>query len=106
MAKYLLEAKYTAEGARGLLKEGGTSRQEAVEGIVKKAGGKVEAFYYAFGPSDVYVIVDLPDTATAVALSLAVNQAGAVELKSHPLLTPAEIDKAAKISIGYRPPGK
>lgn len=105
MAKYLLEAKYTAEGAKGLMKEGGSSRRKAVEGMIKEAGGKVEAFYYAFGPNDAYVIVDLPDAVTAVALSLAVNRSGAVELKTHPLVTPEEIDKASKMSVGYRPPG-
>jgi len=49
MPKYLLEASYTAEGSKGLVKEGGSSRWKKVEEMVKKLQGKIEAFYYAFG---------------------------------------------------------
>jgi uncharacterized protein with GYD domain len=106
MPKYLLEASYTAEGAKGLAKEGGTSRRKMVIDMVKSVNGTVEAFYYAFGASDVFIIADVPDAVTAAALSLAVNQSGAVHLKTHLLMTPEEMDQAAKKAVGYRPPGK
>ncbi len=106
MPKYLLEVSYTLEGTKGLIKEGGSSRQKKVGETVKKLHGKLEAFYYAFGTSDVFLIVDLPDAVTAAALSLAVNQSGAVHLKTHVLMTPEEIDQAAKKSVDYRAPGK
>jgi uncharacterized protein with GYD domain len=73
--------------------------------LTKALGGKVEAFYYALGDDDVYVIADLPDNTTAAAISLAVNAIGAVQLKTVPLLTPEEVDEAAKKSVAYRPPG-
>lgn len=106
MPKYLMEASYTAEGAKGLVREGGSSRRKTVEEMVKGLQGTVEAFYFAFGTSDVFLIVDVPDAVTAAALSLAVNQTGAVQLKSHVLMTPEEMDQAAKKSANYRPPGK
>jgi uncharacterized protein with GYD domain len=106
MPKYLLEASYTAEGARGLAKEGGTSRRKMVTDMVKGVNGTIEAFYYAFGAADVFIIADVPDAVTAAALSLAVNQSGAVHLKTHLLMTPEEMDQAAKKAVGYRPPGK
>jgi uncharacterized protein with GYD domain len=106
MPKYLMEASYTAEGAKGLAKEGGSSRRKAVEETVKGLHGTVEAFYYAFGTPDVFVIVDVPDAVTAAAVSLAINQTGAAQLKSHVLMTPEEMDQAAKKSVSYRPPGK
>jgi uncharacterized protein with GYD domain len=106
MPKYLMEASYTAEGAKGLAKEGGSSRRKTVEDMVKGMQGRLEAFYYAFGGSDVYLIVDLPDAATAAALSLAVNQSGAVQLKTIVLMTVVEMDQAAKKTVAYRPPGK
>ena len=59
--KFLVKASYTADGARGLLKEGGTARREAVRKLVEGLGGKVEAFYYAYGDVDAYIITDLPD---------------------------------------------
>jgi uncharacterized protein with GYD domain len=106
MSKYLLEASYTAEGTKGLIKEGGSIRQKKVEEMVKEMHGKLEAFYYAFGTSDVFLIVDLPDAVTAAALSLAVNQSGVVHLKTHVLMTPEEMDQASKKSVNYRAPGK
>ena len=105
MPKYLFEVSYTAEGTKALLKEGGTSRRARVEEMIRGLGGKLEAFYYAIGEPDVYTIADLPDAATAAALSLTVNATGAVQLKTVALMTPEEIDQASKKSVTYRPPG-
>ncbi len=105
MAKYLLKASYNTEGARGLLKEGGTSRRAAVEKVVRDLGGKLEVFYFSFGDEDAIVIADLPDAVAAASLSLAVNAAGAVSLSTTPLLTPEEIDAACKKPPTYRAPG-
>jgi uncharacterized protein with GYD domain len=106
MPKYLMEASYTAEGTKGLATEGGSSRRKTVEEMVKGLRGTLEAFYYAFGMSDVFLIVDVPDAVTAAAVSLAINQTGAVQLKTHVLMTPEEMDQAAKKTVNYRPPGK
>ena len=106
MAKYLFKASYTAEGTRGLHKDGGTRRRGAIEELVKGLGGTVEAFYYAFGDADAVGIVDVPDHVSAVALSMAVNSTGAVGLKLVVLLTPEEIDQATKKTVRYRSPGQ
>jgi uncharacterized protein with GYD domain len=105
MAKYLVQASYTQEGTKGLLKEGGTKRRAAVEQLLTQLGGKVEAFYYGFGDADAFIIVDAADNVAAVALSMAVNASGAVTLKTIPLLTPEEIDQATKKTVTYRAPG-
>ncbi len=73
--------------------------------MVSGLGGKVKAFYYALGESDVYVIVDVPDMITGAAISLAVNASGAVQLSTVALLTPEELDAACKKSVNYRAPG-
>lgn len=106
MPKYLFSGSYTHEGVKGLLKEGGSSRRTAIEGLIKGMGGSVEAFYFAFGADDVYVIVDLPNQTTATALSLAVAASGAIQLSTVVLLTPEELDEAAKKTVHYRPPGQ
>jgi uncharacterized protein with GYD domain len=103
--KYLVTGTYTPEGVKGLISKGGTSRVAAVTAMVENLGGKIEAFYYAFGKTDVIVIVDVPDAITGAALSLAVNSSGAVELSTTPLMTPEEIDQACQKSIDYVPPG-
>jgi uncharacterized protein with GYD domain len=105
MPKYLIEAAYTAEGAKGLLGKGGTARRKAVEDAAKSVGGRVEAFYFAFGATDAVVILELPDHASAAALALAVSATGNVEAATTVLLTPEELDEASKKSTQYRPPG-
>ena len=57
MAKYLLQASYTVEGLKRLIKEGGTSRKEAAAGAIKDLGGTLEAYYYAFGDTDIHMMV-------------------------------------------------
>jgi uncharacterized protein with GYD domain len=106
MPKYLVQANYVGDGIKGLLKDGGTGRRAAVEKLFSSAGGKVEAFYYAFGETDLYVIADVPDNVSAAALSLIVNAAGAATARITVLLTPEEIDAAAKKTLSYRPPGQ
>jgi uncharacterized protein with GYD domain len=66
----------------------------------------MEAFYYAFGADDVYLVVDVPDNVTAAAAALAVGSSGAVKIRTTVLLTPEEMDAAAKKTVAYRPPGK
>ncbi len=68
-------------------------------------GGRLEAFYYAFGDSDIYVIADLPDEAAATAASLVVGASGAGNVKSTVLITPETVDEAVGRTVDYRPPG-
>jgi uncharacterized protein with GYD domain len=106
MPKYLVEARYTVEGAKGLVREGGSGRRAAVAKTIESVGGKVEALYFAFGDVDVYVIVDVPDNVSAAAVSLAANQSGAVVSKTIVLLTPEEMDKSVQKAVSFRPPGQ
>jgi uncharacterized protein with GYD domain len=105
MPTYLWSASYTAAGTKGLLKEGGTKRRDTVQQLVTKAGGKLQAFYFAVGKADVFGIADFPDSASAIAFSLAVNASGAVNLYSTMLVTPEEMDAATKKTVEYRAPG-
>jgi uncharacterized protein with GYD domain len=105
MARYLIQASYVGEGIKGLLKEGGSSRRSAVDKLLSSVGGKVESFYYAFGDTDAYVIVEVPDNVTAAAIALTVGASGLVNLKTTVLMTPEEVDQAAKKSPAYRAPG-
>ena len=106
MAKYLIHANYVGEGIKGLLKEGGTSRRAAAKKAIQSVGGKMEAFYYAFGSTDAYVIVDAPDNVSVAALALTINASGAVSIKTDVLLTAEEIDAAVEKTPTYRAPGK
>ena len=106
MAKFLIKGSYTAEGAKGLLKDGGSKRRQVAEAALKSVGGKIEAFYFAFGEQDLYVIVDAPDNQAVAAASLAISSGGGVPTKTVVLLTPEEIDKATQTTTIYQPPGR
>ena len=106
MPKYLVNASYTEAGLKGLLRDGGSKRREVVAQLVKGLGGKLEAFYYAFGDDDIFAIMDLPDNVSATATSLVINAAGAAKMKITVLLTPEEVDQATKTSVDYSPPGQ
>jgi len=105
LAKYLIQASYVGEGIKGLLKEGGSARCAAVEKLLASVGGKVDSFYYAFGDTDAYVIVDAPDNVTTAAVALTVAASGLVTIKTTVLMTPEEVDQATKKSPAYRAPG-
>jgi uncharacterized protein with GYD domain len=105
VAKFLIRASYTTEGAKGVQSAGGTSRRDAVAATAEGLGGKLEAFYFAFGGTDAYVLLELPDNVGAAAVSIAVNTSGGATCDVVVLLTPEDIDAAAKLSVDYRPPG-
>lgn len=105
MPKFLFEAAYTLEGVKGVQGAGGSSRRDAVAQVAESVGGNLESFYFAFGDRDAYVIIDLPDNESAAAVALTVNAAGGATVRTVVLLTPEEVDAAAKRSVDYRPPG-
>jgi uncharacterized protein with GYD domain len=105
MAKYLIEASYTAEGMHGLAKDKASGRKAAVEAALTSLGGKLDSIHYAFGASDVYVICDMPDNVAAAAMAMTVAGSGLVHAKTIPLLTVEEVDQALSKKTGYRAPG-
>lgn len=106
MPKYFFQASYTAEGIKGLHKDKASGRKAAVAASLETLGGKLESMYWAFGADDVVGIWDLPDNVSAAALALAVSAAGAVKIRTTPLMTVEEVDKALAKTTNYRAPGK
>ena len=106
MPKCLIQGRYTAEGLRGLAKDKASGRKAAVQAAVKNLKGKVESFYFAFGSDDVVLIVEAPDNIAAAALSTSVGLSGLVSIRTTPLLTVEEFDKALALPSKYRAPGQ
>jgi uncharacterized protein with GYD domain len=106
MPKYLIHATYTAEGAKGILKSGGTARRKAVEELLASLDGKLEAFYFTFGDDDAILIIDLPDQVAASAIGLAVAASGTIRTRSTVLISPEEVDQAIKREVHFHPPGE
>lgn len=105
MSKYMFRASYTSAGAKGLLKDGGTARAKIIDHLVQELGGEMESMYWGFGSDDVFIICTLPDVKTAAAVSMTVSASGAVACTTVPLLTAADVDEVARVSVAYRPPG-
>jgi uncharacterized protein with GYD domain len=105
MRAYLWRVSYSATGTKGLLDEGGTSRRTTIEQLVNGLGGSIDAWFYAFGDDDLYVIASLPSDEEAAALSLQVAASGAARIHTTVLLTAEQIDAAAKVPVAYRVPG-
>ncbi|WP_167616772.1 GYD domain-containing protein [Maribellus sediminis] len=105
MTKYLVCGKYIGEGVKGLLSEGGSSRRSVVHKLATSLGGTVESVYYAFGEYDIYGIVDMPDSSSMAAFSMRASSSGLVSVTCIPLMTPEDIDEAAKKTGEYRAPG-
>lgn len=105
MAKYLIRGNYVGDGIKGLMSDGGSKRRAAAAAAIESVGGSLDCMYYAFGDTDIFAICDLPDAASAVAISLLINSTGAVKLSLTPLMTPEDVDAATTKSPSYRPPG-
>jgi len=105
MSKYLIIANYTTEGVKAVLGAGGTTRRDAVAGILQQLGGSLESFYFGFGDDDAYVTVDLPDNVSAAAIAMQVAASGVASTRTVVLLTPEEVDKVAQAPKVYRAPG-
>ena len=106
MPKYLFSGSYIGEGIKGLLKDGGSGRKEAVEKLITSMDGKIESMHFAFGDDDFFIIAEVPDNIKAAAGALIAAASGAVTVKTTVLLTPEEADEVSKISVDYRPPGQ
>ena len=107
-AKYLVHGTYTLDGVKGLVKEGGSSRKAKVAKNAENLGGKLEAFYYAFGGDDIFAIYDLPDNVSTAAFSMAVSAGGGFRSNVVVLMSPEDVDRASKLvgKVAYTPPGQ
>ena len=106
MPKYLFQATYTADGIKGLEKDKATGRKAALTSAVEALGGRIEAFYLAFGEHDWVLLADLPDNACATAFTLTVSKSGLVRTTTTPLISVEEADRALEKKISFRAPGQ
>jgi uncharacterized protein with GYD domain len=106
MPKYLFQATYTADGIKGLEKDKASGRAAALRSAVEALGGRLEAFYLAFGEHDWVLLADLPDNISATAFTLTVSKSGLLRTTTAPLLSIEEADRALEKKISFRAPGQ
>jgi len=105
MTRFLIEGTFTHDGLRGLLKDGGSGRVEAVQKMAQSVGGHLESYDFMFGERDTLVICELPDHKAAAAVALAIGATGGATTKTTALLSPDEVDQAVRQTVDYRAPG-
>lgn len=82
MRKYLFHGMYTPEGYKDLLHDGGSVCIDVAKGALGSVGGSLEAFYYSCDEEDFYIIVNLPDYVSAMAVALAGNFSGTFSIRA------------------------
>lgn len=106
MPVYMFQVGYTPESWEDQTKKP-TNRQEALTPAVRRAGGRILSFYYAFGKDDVVVIGQFPDNKSAAGFAIAAAAGGSLtHIKTTPLMTVAEGMAAMRMSkkVRYNPP--
>ena len=104
MPKYLVQGSDTDQGLKGLLNEGGSKRRAVVEQLASEMGGKLEAFYFAFGSDDFVIILDLPSNIDMTATAIVAQASGTVKSRVTVLVTPEDMDRAVQRKVNFRPP--
>jgi uncharacterized protein with GYD domain len=106
MGKYLIKASYSTDGINGVMDKGGTARADAIGKLAASVGGSVESVYFAFGADDLVAIIDAPSNEAMAAVAGTVGRTGVLsKYETIVLLTPAQIDAAAGMTVDYSPPG-
>lgn len=105
MPKYMITGSYSVDGRRELMKVGGSGRRKVVEEALQSLGGRLESIYFTFGDDDVVVIGEVPNNVSAVAAALVASLSGTVTVKTTVLITPEEMDEAARMSARVQPAG-
>jgi uncharacterized protein with GYD domain len=101
MPKYLVYASYSTEGVKGFVKDKGSGRRDAVAKVIAGVGGKLESMFFTFGEDDVVMVVDAPDNASVMAISVAAGATGLCRMKTMPLITIDEADRAIERHVVY-----
>jgi uncharacterized protein with GYD domain len=110
MAKYAVFFTYTSDTWARMVKSPG-DRAAAMRQLADSVGGSLEFAYWMFGAHDGFVVVDVPDSVRAAALSVAVGSTGAFKhLETHELFTQDQLGQmlshAKDAAQAYQPPGQ
>jgi uncharacterized protein with GYD domain len=110
MAKYAIFFTYSSEAWARMINNPG-DRTAAVRQLTASVGGSLESAYWMFGAHDGIVIVDVPDSVRAAAVSVAVGSTGSFKhLETHEVFTQDELGQvlshARNAAQAYQPPGQ
>ena len=110
MAKYAIFFTYSSDAWARMINSPG-DRTAAVRQLLDSMGGTLESAYWMFGTHDGIVVVEVPDSIRAAALSVAVGSTGSFKhLETHELFTQDQLGQmlahAKDATQAYQPPGQ
>ncbi len=110
MPKYVSFFSYSSETWERMISAPG-DRTAALRQVLDSVGGSLDAMYWMFGDYDGMVIIDVPDSVTAAAVSVAAGSSGAFKhLETHELFTQEQLGetlaRARNTTQVYQPPGQ
>ena len=108
MPLYMIQARFTSEAWEALYTSS-VDRRQVLSKMLEDAGGRLIDYYFSFGDSDVIVITEAPDNATAASAVIAIARSGAVtEVKTTVLMSYDDGIEALRRSgsMAYSPPGE
>jgi uncharacterized protein with GYD domain len=107
MTKYLALFGFTSETIRRFVANP-SDRSDVVRTLVESVGGSLECYYWMFGQYDGMAIVEMPDSRTYAAATLAMITSGAfTHFETHELIKADDLIAIAERArrIPYQPPG-
>ena len=88
MATYFMFGKYTPDAIRGVSPD---RTRKAIE-LIEDHNGKVQGIYGLLGEHDLVLILDLPDTGTAMKISVALHRMTGISFCTEPAVSVEEFD--------------
>jgi len=109
MPFYLLQASYKDDKVKALV-ENPQNRETAARQFIESFGGKLHAYFFAFGEFDVVTITEFPNNEAATAAALKTLSTGVfAKAQTTVLVTSVEAEhamkKASTTKTLYKPPG-
>ena len=89
MPIFMMFGKYTTEAMQGISPE----RTEQAVQIINANGGKVVSMYAVMGEHDLVITLDFPDSDSAFATSVALNQLTGITFTTSPVVEVEKFDK-------------
>lgn len=107
MAKYLVLFGFTGETIKRFVANP-SDRATVLRSMAKSVGGSLECYYWMFGQYDGMAIVEMPDSHTWAATTMAIISSGTfTHFETHELLDADDLPAIAERArqIAYQPPG-
>lgn len=89
MATYLMFGTYTPEAMRAVSRQ----RTDDALAVIRKHGGEFKAAYGLLGEVDLVVVLDLPDTQSALQTSAALTKLLGISFRTAPAVDIDEFDR-------------